>query len=136
MSRFEKENPKEFRSNNLCSKKTKQVTSYAVRIINNFLNDRGNERSWLNLSKEELASTPTSAQKTVSFTKQIICSGRHSTDISRSGKMFDVLFFRSQYKKKEIGRTYCCSQISVNENEYAEHTHKEYYPRLDKNVGF
>jgi hypothetical protein len=49
---------------------------------------------WLNLSKEELASTPTSAQKTVSFTKQIICSGRHSTDISRSGKMFDVLFFR------------------------------------------
>jgi hypothetical protein len=55
MSRFGKENSKEFRSNNLCSKKTKQVTSYAVRIINDFLNDRGNERSWLNLSKEELA---------------------------------------------------------------------------------
>jgi hypothetical protein len=55
MSRFGKENPKEFRSNNLCSKKTKHVTSYAVRIINDFLNDRGNERSWLNLSKEELA---------------------------------------------------------------------------------
>jgi hypothetical protein len=99
MSRFGKENPTEFRSNNLCSKKTKQVTSYAVRIINDFFNDRGNERFLLDLSKEELAVILEDFYDNVHtkngelYKKNSLLSIRQALNryFKESGKMFDVI---------------------------------------------
>ena len=54
-SRFGSDDPDTFRDEMVCSKKTKQVTSFAVKVIQDFMVSRGNSSQLLNLSKEDLA---------------------------------------------------------------------------------
>lgn len=56
MSRFGKDDPGSFRQANLRSKKTDEQTHFAVKILNDFIRDRGTDNDIINCSKSDLIS--------------------------------------------------------------------------------
>jgi len=56
MSRFGNDDPGSFRQANLRSKKTDEQTHFAVKILNDFIRDRGTDNDIINCSKADLNS--------------------------------------------------------------------------------
>ena len=54
-SRFGSDDPQEFRNDMVCSKKTKQVTSFAVKVLTDFFEDHGISSNLLQIPKKELS---------------------------------------------------------------------------------
>ena len=54
-SRFGSDDPQEFRNDMVCSKKTKQVTSFPVKVLTDFFEDHGISSNLLQIPKKELS---------------------------------------------------------------------------------
>ena len=54
-SRFGSDDPQEFRNDMVCSQKTKQVTSFAVKVLTDFFEDHGISSNLLQIPKKELS---------------------------------------------------------------------------------